>query len=389
MAFSFASAVSTLARSAEAAEAVASEVIGALGGRKPDLAVVFITPHHAAEMEEVVSGMAARLGARAFLGCTGQGVIGLGREVEEGPGISLLAASLPGVAIDACHVEAEATPEGLAFSGLPELPEATSGLLLFGDPYSFPVVEFLDRMEDDRRDLVVMGGLSSGAFGPGESRLFVNGETVADGAAAAVLSGPVRIRPVVSQGCKPFGKPAVVTRAEDNVVLELGGRPAIERLNQDLEALGPQERQLLRNGLHLGRAIDPTRQSFRRGDFLIRNVIGVDRKAGSIAMTDQVKAGQTIQFHLRDARSASEDLELLLREARIGPAPVGALLVSCNGRGSYLFTESGHDAGAVRRELGPVPLAGFFAAGELGPVGGRNFLHGFTASIALFEEASP
>ncbi len=387
MAFTFASAISAVERSADAAQAVAVEVMDALGGRPPDLAVLFVSPHHAAEMEETVAGITSRLGARRLVGCTGQGVIGRDREVEEKPGISLLAACLPGVEIATCHVETQKTSEGLAFSGLPELPGGPSTLLLFGDPYSFPVVEFLDRLEEDRGELVVMGGLSSGAFGPGENRLFLDGQTLMDGAVAAVLTGPLRVRPVVSQGCRPFGKPAVVTRAEENVILELGGRPALERLNQDLAALGPNERLLLKNGLHLGRAIDPTRRSFGRGDFLIRNVIGVDLKGGSIAMTDQARAGQTVQFHLRDASSASEDLEILLREARSGATAAGALLVSCNGRGSYLFSRPGHDAGAVERELGPVPLAGFFAAGELGPVGGRNFLHGFTASIALFEES--
>ncbi|MGH9363065.1 MAG: FIST signal transduction protein, partial [Thermoanaerobaculia bacterium] len=200
-------------------------------------------------------------------------------------------------------------------------------------------------------------------------------------------SGPIRVRPVVSQGCRPFGKHLVITRAEGNVIFDLGGRPALERLQEEIGGLTPREKELLKHGLHLGRAIDPTRSAFSRGDFLIRNVVGIDPAQGAVAITDHVRAGQTVQFHLRDAETASEDLDHLLQEAhRSGSKPRGALLFSCNGRGRYLFSRPDHDAGAVRRELGQIPLAGFFAAGELGPVGGRNFLHGFTASLALFEE---
>jgi small ligand-binding sensory domain FIST len=203
---------------------------------------------------------------------------------------------------------------------------------------------------------------------------------------AVSLSGPARVRPVVSQGCRPIGRPAVITRAERNVIRQLGGRPALQRLEEEVEVLGEADLELLARGLHLGRAVDPTRRAFKRGDFLVRNVIGYDPAEGSIAIADEVRAGQTIQFHLRDAASAREDLETLLKETRAaGAIPKGALLVSCNGRGSYLFAEPDHDASAVAREMGSIPLAGFFAAGEFGPVDGRNFVHGFTASLALFE----
>src|SRR5206468_1606052 len=204
---------------------------------------------------------------------------------------------------------------------------------------------------------------------------------------AVLLSGRLRLRPVVSQGCRPFGKPMVVTRAEKNVVFELGGKPALVRLKEQLATLSRAECDLAKQGLHLGHAIDPSRRASARGDFLIRSVVGVDPEKGAIAVTDLVRPGQTVQFHLRDAATASEDLEALLRDAReAGARPGGALLFSCNGRGSYLFSRPDHDAGAVQKALGPMPLAGFFAAGELGPVGGRNFVHGFTASLALFEE---
>jgi small ligand-binding sensory domain FIST len=306
--------------------------------------------------------------------------------VEGEPGLCLFAAHLPGVSIQSFPIQAEETPEGLAFSGLPEAGGAPETLLLFGEPFSFPATEFLSRLDEDNRGLQILGGMASGAFSPGENRLFLGGRTLVDGAVGVILSGPIRVRPVVSQGCKPFGKPLVITKADGNIILEMGGRSAIERLGEQVESLPQKERDLIPKRLHLGRAIDPTRRTFGRGDFLVRNVVGIDLQNGAIALTDPVRAGQTVQFHLRDAQTASEDLESLLQATRgTGAAPGGALVFSCNGRGSYLFSRPDHDAGAIQRELGPVPLAGFFAAGELGPVGGRNFLHGFTASIALFE----
>jgi small ligand-binding sensory domain FIST len=178
----------------------------------------------------------------------------------------------------------------------------------------------------------------------------------------------------------------VITRADKNFIVQVGGRPAIEKLRAEIEALTPEERALLERGPHVGIAIAAGKERYGRGDFLVRNIIGVRREDGAIAVTDMVRPGLTIQFHLRDASTASEDLEVLLREVRDeGRRPEGALLFSCNGRGQRLFEVSDHDAGAVARELGEIPLAGFFAAGEIGPVGGHNFLHGFTASLALFE----
>jgi len=386
MRFAFSSGLSTDKDTSRAAEAVVAEVLGGLGGRQPDLAVLFVTPHHAPRVEETVAQVASATRAAHLLGCTAQGVIFNHREVEHLPGFCLLGASLPGVEIRPAHIRAEETAEGLAFSGLPDPLAGPATLLLLGEPFSFPAVDFIGRLEEDHPDVQVLGGMASGAMSPGENLLFFDGQTQGDGAVGLVLSGPIRVRPVVSQGCRPFGKHLVITRAENNLIYELGGHPALERLNEQIATLAPQERALLKQGLHLGRAIDPTRRSFSRGDFLIRNVVGIDPRKGAIAITDLVKAGQTVQFHLRDAASASEDLKLLLKEAQeSGAKPRGALLFSCNGRGSYLFSEPDHDAAAVQRELGSIPLAGFFAAGELGPVGGRNFLHGFTASLALFE----
>jgi small ligand-binding sensory domain FIST len=234
----------------------------------------------------------------------------------------------------------------------------------------------------------VIGGMASVIHQAGDCRLLLDAAVHDQGAVGVVLHGPVGLRSIVSQGCRPIGKPFVVTKAQDNFILELGGRPAVDQLRELWESLTPQEQRLVQQGLHVGRVINEYQSDFQRGDFLVRNVIGVDRNRGAVVITDRVRVGQTVQFHVRDAQTADEDLHALLQldlhahEKR----PAGALLFSCNGRGSRLFEEANHDARAVRAAAGPIPLAGFFAQGELGPVGGRNFIHGFTASVALFEE---
>ena len=202
-----------------------------------------------------------------------------------------------------------------------------------------------------------------------------------------LLQGDLGLRWIVSQGCRPIGRHMVITKAEENIILELGGRTPFEQLRQLWETLTPHEQELFQKGLHIGRVLNEYQGEFQRGDFLIRNVVGLERQTGALIIADQVRVGQTVQFQVRDALSADEDLHALLQldinahERR----PAAALLFSCNGRGTRLFEKADHDATAVRQEAGPIPVAGFFAMGELGPVGGQNFIHGFTASVALFE----
>jgi small ligand-binding sensory domain FIST len=226
--------------------------------------------------------------------------------------------------------------------------------------------------------------MASGGAEPGSNTLVLGSRTEDSGAVGLVIGGGVRIRPVVSQGCRPIGKPMVVTKAEENLIVELGGRPATERLRETYGELDAADRQLVRSSLHMGRAATEYRDTFRRGDFLVRNVVGADPESGVIAVGDSVRTGQTVQFHVRDAASADEDLRGLLA-AHAGEQPAGVLVFTCNGRGMRLFDEPHHDARCVRECLGTVPTAGFFAQGEIGPIGDRTFLHGFTASIALVE----
>lgn len=360
-----------------------------LQGERPDLAFLFITPHHARQLEEGAAAIAGELNARCLIGCTAESVAGGAREHEREPAITLWAARLPGVDVQAGQLRFDQTPDGNVLLGLPDLsPAARSSatMLLLGEPFSFAPELLLERLAEDYPGLAVLGGMASGAQSPGENRLFFGRETCVDGAVAVTLSGDIRIRSIVSQGCRPFGKSFVVTRTDRNLILELGGKPALEKLHEVASQLSQAELALVERGLHLGVAIDASKTSHERGDFLVRNVVGVDQTRGALAITDVVRTGQTVQFHVRDAETASEDLRLLLENAaRDGAQPLGALLFSCNGRGRRMFDVPHHDAGALARQFDKLPLAGFFAAGELGPVGGQNFLHGFTASIALFE----
>jgi len=195
-----------------------------------------------------------------------------------------------------------------------------------------------------------------------------------------MCSDDVPIRAVVSQGCRPIGKPLTITRAERNFAHELAGQPAMDRLQEIVQTASDADRQLMRDGLHLGLVVDEHRLDFDRGDFLVRNLLGVDQSTGSLAISEQVDVGQTVQFQVRDADAADEDLRCLLA----GVSGEAVLLFTCNGRGTRLFRAPDHDAAVVEELLGSVPLAGAFCAGEVGPIGGQNFLHGFTASVAVF-----
>jgi small ligand-binding sensory domain FIST len=400
--FCITTATSTARNTLAALREATANARAALGGAAPDAAFVFLAGHDATAIEAAAPVLAGELEARALAGCTVEATIGGAVEYEGEPAVTLWAGLLPGARFTPARLELAESDEGYAFTGMPavtrekergEEDAASPTMILLGDPFSFPADAFLKRAGEDFPGLRVMGGMASGAHRPGENRLLLASagadlEVFAEGAAAILFDDGVSIEPVVSQGCKPFGRPLVVTRAEENVILEIGGQPALEKLKEQLAELQPEERALIARGLHLGIAIDARKREHRRGDFLVRNLLGVHRERHGLVVADHVRPGQTVQFHLRDASSASEDLHLLLRASRggwpAGAGPAGGLLFSCNGRGQRLFEAPNHDAQAVQDELGEVHLAGFFAAGEVGPVGGRNFLHGFTASLALF-----
>ncbi|HWB01040.1 MAG TPA: FIST N-terminal domain-containing protein [Pirellulales bacterium] len=385
----FASALFDSPDPAVAVEAACQQVSEALAGA-PDLAVCFVSHDHAPALEQIVAELDRRLRPRVLLGCTGESIAGVGREIEQSPAISLWAARLPGVTVLPMHLDFQRTPEGGSFTGWPdELPAqwpAGAALIMLAEPFSFPADTLLERLGEDQPHVPIVGGMASGAFSPGENRVFLNHAVYDSGAVAVLLHGALQVDTVVSQGCRPIGRPLVVTKADRNVIYELGGRPAMAQLQEIFNALPPHDQQLVQQGLHVGRVIDEYRQTFGRGDFLIRNVVGADRATGAIAIGDFVRVGQTVQFHVRDSASADEDLRALLDSVRSTEqaGAAGALLFTCNGRGTRLFDVPDHDAAAVQALLGDIPLAGFFAQGEIGPVGGKNFLHGFTASVAVF-----
>jgi small ligand-binding sensory domain FIST len=361
-------------------------------GGKPDLAVVFFTPPYADGAAALAHKFQERLQPRAMIGCIGEGIVGTSREIEHAPAISLWLAKWDDTAeIVSFHLTPQATPDGLSLLGWPdellESADAETTLLVLGDPFTFPAAEiFLPRINADHKSTHVFGGMASGMGGPGATPMILDGEVQTEGAVGVLLRGPTRARAVVSQGCRPVGRPFVVTKAQDHHVLELGGKPPLEQLQEVFSQLPARDRELFQRGPHVGLVVNEYQDKFQRGDFLVRNVYAVDRASGAMTITDRVRVGQTVQFHVRDSDSADEDLRLLLRSIRTDAAsPKGALMFTCNGRGTRLFTEPHHDAGAIADELGPIPLAGFFAAGELGPIGGKNFLHGFTASVVVFE----
>jgi small ligand-binding sensory domain FIST len=388
----FAAALSTERITSQALDAVCRSALEQLGGA-PDLAFLFFSPHHPGSAELLAASAQQELKATVLLGCVGESIIGNDQEVEGNPALSLwLARWAKPVEAQAFHLTLEETSEGYSLLGWPDSLEgaerANSAVFLLGDPFTFPVDMFLGEMNEAHPGVRVMGGMASGVRGPGESRLLLGDRALNQGAIGVVLHGDLRLRCVVSQGCKPIGRHMVVTRVRENVIAELSGKSPLLQLQEIWQELSPEDQELFSQGLHVGRVINEYQGEFRRGDFLIRNVQGLEQETGALAISDRLRVGQTVQFHVRDAASADEDLHELLRSEPGARAlkPAGALLFSCNGRGTRLFPTPHHDARAIRAEAGAVPVSGFFAQGEIGPIGGQNFIHGFTASVALFEE---
>ena len=368
---------------AKATAAAVEKARSRLGGAEVSLAVVVTSRQHAPSAEIALEAVRVKAEPERVIGCVAETVVGGDREVEEGPAVAVWLASLP-KPVETFHMEFVRTSEGGVFGGYRFEEAGPDPYLLIGDPFSFPTDLLLGHVNERVPGTVVMGGMASGGMGPGDTRLFLDDRVVETGAVGVRVPG-IRIRSLVSQGCRPIGNVYAVTRAEGNVIHELGGQPPLQRLQELVETLPPEDRELVGRGLHVGRAIDEYKAEPERGDFLIRGVMGVDPQSGALAVGDRIEIGETIQFHVRDAATADEDLRTLLqREAE--PA-AGALLFTCNGRGSRLFSVPDHDASLVSEKLGGLPLAGFNCAGEIGPVGGKNFLHGFTASIALFVDA--
>jgi small ligand-binding sensory domain FIST len=348
-----------------------------------DLAFLFLSAAHLDEAAAAMQAVRGVLEPRHLLGCVAGGVLARDREVETGAGAAVWAARLPGAEVEPFHARADVEAGSATVTGFPE-PRADASLVaLLVDPFTFPVAPFLERLNEQRPALPLIGGLATGGGEAGSGALMADGELHEDGAVGVVVSGAPVVT-VVSQGCAPLGPESIVTRAEGNVVFELAGRPALERLREIVTALSPAEQRLASEGLLAGLVIDENKAEYGREDYLMRGLLGADQESGAIAIGAPARVGQTLRFHARDPGSADEDLRRALADGLGETRAAGALLFTCNGRGRAMFDAPDHDARLVRSALSGDGLAGFFCGGEIGPVGGRAFLHGFTATLAVF-----
>lgn len=390
----FVSAHSTLLDSDAALRLVLQQLAEQFAG-PATFAVVFSTIEHASAFEQIAAALTKQLGTPHIIGCTAETVVANDVECEGEPCLVVWAAQIPNMAVVPMAFEFQNTPGGPAIRGWPEelatFADAGSTMLLLGEPFTFPTDLLLEKLREHRPALAVFGGMASAAQEQDRNRLLLGKTVHKRGAVGLFLHGEpacgIAITGVVSQGCRPIGPTFIVTKGERNSIEQLAGKPALLRLQEVFDELSETDQALARRGLHVGCAMSEFRDEFERGDFLIRNVVGADPESGSIAIAGDVRVGQTVRFHLRDAATANEDLRTLLTCSKEqAGAPQAALLFTCNGRGTRLFPEPNHDAEAVRKVLGTVPVAGLFAMGEIGPVGGQNYVHGFTASIAVFRE---
>ncbi len=361
-----------------------------LEGDPADLLMLFVSTPLQKHFGGITGQICRQLGARTMLACTAESVLGGGREIERQAAVSAMAISLPGVTIGHFRFAEEEWPElmgeGKTLRARLETGPDLRLLLMFGDPFTTPVVHLRDACSREFPHAPIVGGMASGIMHPGETRLAIGDNIFSSGLIGVSFAGPLEVDCVVSQGCRPIGKTFVITRGHDNIIEELDHEPALRTLRKMIDQLPPADHDLMeQRGLQIGRVIDERKGNFGRGDFLVRNILGIHRPSHGLSIGDMVQSGQIVQFQVQDARTANEDLRLLLEgELLLSNAPRGVLMFSCNGRGTHLFQTPNHDIQTLGDILGPIPVAGFFCAGELGPVGGRNFIHGQTVSLALF-----
>jgi len=355
-----------------------------------DLVFVFASFHHRESFEEAVADIRQTLAPKTIIGVTAESVVGCDLELEGVAGLSAIAMYMPGVTITPWTTTPKKPVPISRPNDIPDwigLQDDTEAIFFFGDPFSTPITRLLPALVHCRGEdnlLPVIGGMASGASQATFNRLIVDDTGLRSGGIGITLSGPIRIQSIVSQGCRPIGSHLRVTKVDGNIILELGGKPAWQVLHELAQQANQHERNLLEGGLLLGGVINEHKSHFGRGDFLVRSILGIDRKRNGIAAGEFYRLGKTVQFHVRDAQTAVEDLQLLLDAQQLDAAPFAGLLVTCNGRGRSLFHEDDHDLTIIRERIGEIPISGFYAAGEIGPIGGQSFLHGHTACLTLF-----
>ena len=388
----WASAVSDNQLLDDAVRDAAGRVREQLGDGGADLTLVFVSAHHASQYARVSELVSAYIESGTLIGCSGGGVIVAGREVEHRNGFAITSARLPDVISTPFYVENGQVPDADAPQDSWErlvgvAADNEPSFVLLADPWSIDVESMVRGLDYAFPDSSKVGGLASGASQPGGNALFVDDKTYTSGMAGVAMSGDVAVDTVVAQGCKPIGRPMQVTACNQNVLLELDGRTALDALRDVVNGLGDEDRELVRHSLFLGVVMDPLNDSPRLGDYLVRNIVGADHGSGVLAIGEMLREGQTVQFHLRDAETSAKDLGTML-ESYVERNPIyeetGALLFTCLGRGEYLYGRPDHDTDMFRDRVNSMPLTGFFCNGEIGPVGGSTYLHGYTSSFGIF-----
>ena len=347
-------------------------------GPSPDFAIVFMSGYFKNRFSQIHSALLELLAPKTLMGCTADAVVYGAKEIEDQSALTIFAGKFEGHATPVRISDAlDSSPNALlAGNGV-----GAHTMLLLADPFSFPAEETISQLRSSHPHIQIIGGLISSAQPRPSASLFLDGEIYSDGAVALLIGGSVQIEPLVSQGCRPIGTPLIVTKSEGNLVHELGGQPALKRLEGIIASMEESERLQATHGLHVGRVIDEHKADFMPGDFLIRAVLGADSDSGVVAIGDVAPVGSTIQFQVRDARAATDELE---HQVSRTPTGDGALLFTCNGRGTNLFETPNHDASRLAACIPGEVVAGMFCAGEIGPVSAQSFLHGFTASAAIF-----
>jgi small ligand-binding sensory domain FIST len=382
-----------LADSLSACLAPLSEPLRAEG--PPDIAFLFLSYHYSQMVQETIEQIHKTVGPRVLVGCSAGGIIGGGQEIEDSPGLSLTCGWLPEVNIHPFHVADAKIPDldsppkiWQDLVGVPQ--EQRPQFVILADPFSIRVDHFLSGLDYAFPSSEKVGGLASGGQRAGENALILDRRAHWHGLVGVALSGKIRLETLVAQGCRPIGRPMTITQCERNLLLELDHRAPWSHLEELYAALPPKDRALMNHSLFLGIVMDPLKSTLTRGDFLIRNIMGVDAEKGILAVGAHLRPGQTVQFHLRDAETSAEDLQQMLSQHKTASdlvPPSGALLFSCLGRGAHLYGRPNHDTELFQKEMGRVPVGGFFCNGEIGPVGGATHLHGYTSCFGIFRDA--
>src|SRR5581483_10352265 len=373
----------------------AAQLRARLAAPRVSLGLVFMAPRFFPQAKQVLEILRVHGLIPLLAGCSSTGLIVNDHELEDEPGLVLGLYALPGAELKAMHFTQEQVEEanGPGYwhleSGVG--PSDTNGWLVFADPFHLDGETWLRDWNEAYAPLPIQGGLAGGDHSAQVTQVYLNGDVFEEGGVAVSVGGDVQLAGITSQGCTPIGETWTLTRVERNVIQEMGNCPAYEVLVETFNNLPDAEKEKCDGNLFIGMVINEYLEDFHRGDFLVRNLLGADPSSGALVVGALPRAGQTVQFQRRDAETATGDLLALLARARKelgGRTVYGGCLCSCNGRGRHLFGASGHDAKLVQQQLGPLGLSGFFCNGEIGPVGERNFLHGYTASLALFVKKS-